>query len=1111
MKKVHVIIILTFLFPCLQSMGQAKKTDRIYEYAIDSVNHKIFYVITHETTTTLKRNLVVIDALSGANLLTGPAIDLPGNVTGITTTNGKLFIGCTGSPRGGPAALFQLNPNTGDIMYNWDCELRLPDLGDSITTLESDQSRLYVGGYFQDENGQGTVVIDIATAKVVTTPAAFNSNFSKKIILQGNDLFLLSKEGVKIFSKTDFSLKRFMSITGFGGAPTDFSIGRYNALFIGGRFNNYAGALKFDYSTGLRDTTLSFKYFGTQCAGSATPYFVSDFLCYDQQVFVAGNLFSPTPCREHAGISTIRLATNEVVDLDGDTLPQFKTYSLQNRKLKTYGCRLFTLSTSKTTIGGVSYERDTLGGFCIRPKQPEELVQYKSIVCKGEQGVVYEIKPQGPNVKYIWKYNKPGVTIVGSGNKIAVNFSDNATFGALTVYVISECGKLSGQIGTEVSFWPAADANAGADAKLNCTTTSVQLSGSSTSTPVTYSWLYPNGSVVNGQVINATAPGAYQLTVTNSSTGCTKKDDVQVTMDTIHSVVTSPLVYGIYTCKPDYITATATSNNPGDEIKWFGPGIPTTNPAILHENTYTLEVKRTDNGCKTTVPVKVVKSVSYPKVYFPPNVDISVPIPITDTLTCLHDSSFLFFQRKDASVIIFIKRPAPFNDTVGNNSYTTVPGLYEAFGIDSVSKCQGPSIFFEIKINTTPPQVSILTKNPNVNCSASKILLNGSSKSPHSGLYWKGPAGFSSPNPATISQPGMYVLTVTDSTNGCKKSDSVTVVKQNKLLLTASADTTICKGSEAQLSVSPIGGTPAFMYKWNGSSVNSSTIKVSPVVTTQYVATVTDAAGCVGQDTIWVKIPKAIKDSTLTFQPCDPKDSSGQIQIFASGGIPPYLYSANNGATYQPTAIFKNLAFGNYLLIIKDSLSCKHAYTATISSLSLKPTADFLVSTTLMQADTFVVVDISNPRPDTLIWKWPASVTVINNDPYAPVLISSDTGKVVIDMEAHFGSCVTHLLKEVKFIKSVITPVSPNGNGIQELTLYPNPNSGQFSVEVKLYKKQTVAMYIYNAQGIEQARKVISETDNVISAFDITGPPGAYVLKVVAQYDSKARTFTIIP
>jgi hypothetical protein len=658
---------------------------------------------------------------------------------------------------------------------------------------------------------------------------------------------------------------------------------------------------------------------------------------------------------------------------------------------------------------------------------------------------------------------------------------------------------------------PPPNANAGTDMFLTCTNPNLALTGSSTTSPVSYQWNTPRNTSSNSQVITADTAGIYVLTVTNTTTLCTNKDSMLVSFDTVTPVITCPLAYQITTCVPGTITINGTTDNGSDSIKWFGSGIPTTNPAVIsNQNNYLLWMKRNSNGCISTQTITVTNQIILPAIHIPLGMDTVPIIPILDTLTCIHDSVLFNFQGSSVNSKIRIIRPSPMNDTVLNNTYTELPGIYKAIINDTSTGCNGNALLFEIKIYVTPPQLIMPPTVPPFNCSFTSVVLNGASGTPNSTLHWTGPSNFSSANPATAVLAGDYICSVINPDNGCAKSDTLTLVYQPVLFIVGNADTTVCKGDTVQLNTSPVGGTSAFTFSWNNNAGNASSVNVSPLDTTQYIVTVTDATGCIGMDTVFVNVPPPIRDSTVTFTLCDSSVANGQLQIIANSGVLPYQYSITNGQSFQSSPVFTNLSYGDYPILIQDALHCVHSDAATVNALSHKPFPDFIVSTNMMQSDSFVVVDISNPRPDTVIWTFPTSVTVVNNNPFAPVIVSSDTGAVSISMETHFGTCIMNVTKTVQFIKADTVTAFPNGNGIKSITVFPNPNTGQFSVEVKLYKKQTFAIYVYNSQGIEQTRITVPNSDYNLSTVSLPNPiAGTYVLKVIAEYDSKSKTIVV--
>lgn len=60
--------------------------------------------------------------------------------------------------------------------------------------------------------------------------------------------------------------------------------------------------------------------------------------------------------------------------------------------------------------------------------------------------------------------------------------------------------------------------------------------------------------------------------------------------------------------------------------------------------------------------------------------------------------------------------------------------------------------------------------------------------------------------------------------------------------------------------------------------------------------------------------------------------STGQLTLNASGGIPSYVYSINNGTSFQSSPTFYNLAGGTYDIVIRDSKGCEESMSYTLNN-----------------------------------------------------------------------------------------------------------------------------------------------------------------------------------
>lgn len=68
--------------------------------------------------------------------------------------------------------------------------------------------------------------------------------------------------------------------------------------------------------------------------------------------------------------------------------------------------------------------------------------------------------------------------------------------------------------------------------------------------------------------------------------------------------------------------------------------------------------------------------------------------------------------------------------------------------------------------------------------------------------------------------------------------------------------------------------------------------------------------------------PEIFIDSITSVHLACFNDSSGHIQVFASGGSPPLMYSIDSGLVFQASGVFSALSAGNYSVLVQDSVGC---------------------------------------------------------------------------------------------------------------------------------------------------------------------------------------------
>lgn len=177
---------------------------------------------------------------------------------------------------------------------------------------------------------------------------------------------------------------------------------------------------------------------------------------------------------------------------------------------------------------------------------------------------------------------------------------------------------------------------------------------------------------------------------------------------------------------------------------------------------------------------------------------------------------------------------------------------------------------------------------------------------------------------------GQYTINIKDS-NDCIVSVTATVTEP--ALLSALVDTQfdpLCNGlATGFIEAAALGGVSPYSYSLNGSTFQSSP-RFENLAAGQYSITVKDANNCTQTSSaINLSEPDALVLNYEQVNVTCNGANNGQIDGAASGGVGPYTYSLD-GTNFQ-TAIFDELAPGDYTLTVKDANNCTTATNIIIT------------------------------------------------------------------------------------------------------------------------------------------------------------------------------------
>ncbi len=349
---------------------------------------------------------------------------------------------------------------------------------------------------------------------------------------------------------------------------------------------------------------------------------------------------------------------------------------------------------------------------------------------------------------------------------------------------------------------PGATATGG---KLTCSVSSIQLTAKPDG--FAYHWTGPNGLDVTAQNPTVSDSGTYYLTVTNNTTGCSSSTSAKVTKDTNAPGATA--TGGKLTCSVTSIQLTAKPD--GFAYHWTGPNgfnVSTQNPSVTDSGTYNLTVTNNATGCSSSTSATVTKDAGAPGA-----------TATGGKVTCTTPTVQL--TAKPDGFSYSWTGPNGFKSST-QNPVVSDSGTYNLTVTNSATGCSSST---STLVNRDAAKPGAVATGGKLTCSTSSVQLTA--KPDGFGYSWTGPGGYASSdqNP-TVSAPGTYNLTVTNSANGCSSttSASVTVDSTKPNCTISGANTVACGSTNNQFCVAS-GST--LSYNWsisgNGSIPSGST------------------------------------------------------------------------------------------------------------------------------------------------------------------------------------------------------------------------------------------------------------------------------------------------
>lgn len=189
--------------------------------------------------------------------------------------------------------------------------------------------------------------------------------------------------------------------------------------------------------------------------------------------------------------------------------------------------------------------------------------------------------------------------------------------------------------------------------------------------------------------------------------------------------------------------------------------------------------------------------------------------------------------------------------------------------------------------------------------------------------------------------PGDYHAVITDA-NGCSFTSLITtIIEPADLTWTLTTNDASCFGvCDGDGTITPLGGTPAYIYEWLDISGTPIVGGTNPAVVNlcagNYTVQVTDQNGCTsGQQPVVInEFPQITGNVFSNDATCGIND--GNATVFANGGNQPFLYqwydNLLNPLAGETNNVLLNVGAGTYFVDVTDQNGCTAQFQANISN-----------------------------------------------------------------------------------------------------------------------------------------------------------------------------------
>jgi gliding motility-associated-like protein len=304
--------------------------------------------------------------------------------------------------------------------------------------------------------------------------------------------------------------------------------------------------------------------------------------------------------------------------------------------------------------------------------------------------------------------------------------------------------------------------------------------------------------------------------------------------------------------------------------------------------------------------------------------------------------------------------------TPGNQTNQTAINLGAGTYVVTVTDSAGCTGTQNITL-TQPPGMTFTLASSAPSCSGCNgtATVNASGGSPSYTYNWNS-APVQTTSTATSLCAGTYIVTVTDST-GCFQDTSLTLVANNPVTLTASADSALLCFGDCDGSITAVAGngTAPYSYSWNTVPVQL-TATATNLCQGNYQVTVTDSNNC--SQTFAISLTEPTKLTIPVMPPINAcAGICGNLGTAPTGGTPGYSFLWNPGNLVGNNVQVCPAVTTTYTLVVTDNNGCSETDSVVFTVLP-SPAVAFTADTFQGCEPLCVTFTNNTPGSGSVMW-----------------------------------------------------------------------------------------------------------------------------------------------